>query len=480
MTSYHSDVNVSQLTRNVSTVGATVLQNRNGQSFDQHILAFFSPWDLSSFALSSAIFTRPPIYAMVTSSIDDSGLEITNEDTDTCSSTFDVHWQGGIRPPLSNEFTSLHLTCRFGCYMPLKFDASLIKHIVRVGSNTEFTVNAPDVLDLKDEIGCHVQLEDSIGDRGYYFFTFERDHSLCDDERDHSQTTQGPGPSITSLPASSENPISQTPSTNTAASDPSSDSTSLSFTATISSSSSRFTISPGTFHSVEPSLTNSLSNEPHSTTQSLTSPVSLDSNPQAAGRGKQSIGAIVGGSVVGAVVLTLSCVFCFVFVRRRRKFNGEYRARPFSVPELRGRQNSIIVTEQHSYEHTSIPSDRKHSLEFLPRNLTRGVAAHSERSSVGAVVMSDYSSQSPIVDPPSRSPRSARKFKDHIPPSIPRQLDNPTSHERLEDNIESPAVHRSRVVQSLQAQVQQLISENARLAELTMPPPAYQSSKKNK
>jgi hypothetical protein len=163
---------------------------------------------------------------------------------------------------------------------------------------------------------------------------------------------------------------------------------------------------------------------------------------------KSNIGAIVGGTVGGVVVLVI--VICgFLFCLRRRKRNRQIRAASAYPEGVTTMQSSM-----HGY-----PSDPKHSVTATP--------PHSPPSTVHSPSLSTHQQQagsithsSPYATPPPAQPEPMYHHPAHDPSPIPyypppsnaSRVDSvPRTHSHEMPAVRSPASHEMPTVRSPEA-----------------------------
>ncbi|KAK7460642.1 hypothetical protein VKT23_009359 [Stygiomarasmius scandens] len=181
--------------------------------------------------------------------------------------------------------------------------------------------------------------------------------------------------------------------------------------------------------------------------------------------------AIIGVVVGGIVLTTLFNIFiCYALKwRKDHKLIKRSRAenRGIAILEINGAIETFDATGVGStnavWPHPN--AEQGTSQDTLERGYNRDdngssvaavVASEMDISSVGADIISHYEGGSSQHD---------QKREDKNRATLPSQARNSESSEPADGNL----------LQDLQAQVGQLLSENARLTKLMNPPPAYRS-----
>ncbi|THU85015.1 hypothetical protein K435DRAFT_869721 [Dendrothele bispora CBS 962.96] len=377
-----------------------------------------------------------------------------------------------------------------------------------LGSSSSFLVTAPAV-STATAIPATATVFDSDGDLDVRPFEFELDSSsvLCSDERDNDSRDNDP-PTTTSEP---ERP-SSTPSTSSVVSSESSTQNFSTTTSQRSFSTSTITTRPETSSLSQNSIipTSSSSTELENSSQDPTSTVVAAPNSTTTVRNSDAspdhthnIAGIVAGAVAGGIALILICGFGLVYIRRRRNVQ-RILPKPLIIPQIRefphsrtGSESGTLISQSTKIAALSPNSEKVKghaSLQVFPGTVEeaftqdRNTDGVSPSSSAGAVVLSDHGSQyqNEMIGAQEEQPSIEQRPKNNggskqDDPRVASVSQRPALGDGFPERTEEQHLEmsdpsgRSPVVQGLQAQVQQLMAENARLnAALMIPPPAYQ------
>ncbi|THU78079.1 hypothetical protein K435DRAFT_877042 [Dendrothele bispora CBS 962.96] len=400
-------------------------------------------------------------------------LTILNNQNAICGSSFTLQWRGGVcqyihLPTSFHRVTyallysileKRHMICKSGSVMlqvyipvpgnligrtldyqwflavimlkdkglqPLHF--LLHHHLVRIyyPQLNEFSGNLWS-LDSNSRISANLLVQDSVGNSDSRAIDLEPESStLCSDHT--SETLSQDSTPTTPSATEPENPSQDsTPTTTPSATEPenpSQDSTSVVVPNTTPMNASSTNIVAPKTTSMNADSTNIVAPKTTSMNANSTSVVtpnttSMNVNSDVSRGHTQNIAGVVAGTVIGgaALILTL-CGFSLVFYIRRR----------------RQRQMRAFVIGDESHRQSGSPSSSSSEPE------SNGGKRNDTHAS--------WMSQLPVES-------------DEFPERTERHL--------------SEVTDRSPTTQDLQVQVRQLMAENARLATLTIPPPAYQN-----